>query len=409
MDAPRDPFDSPALQRRAWPVRRQWTFVTASALIVLGILIVVYFTSLLFGGRHDASAEPVSVVPGSFKPTARQLRTFTVETVATHAFASQELTDGKIAFNGDRSTPVISPYSGKVLRVNASLGDRVHAGAELATLEASEFVQAQNDLRVAATQLKLARTSATRKAALLEAKGGSLQDVQQAQADLSAASTALTAARSRLRILGRSDADIARLERTPTIELNATLSAPIGGVIVDRQIGPGQYLQAGGPALFTIADPASVWLVANVRESDAGAVRPGQQVDVHVLAYPQRSFTARIAYVAAMLDPSTHRLPVRAEIDNHDGALKPDMFASFRIRTSESSDAAAVPLSAVIYEGDAAHVWVLDATDRLDFRAVKAGRDDGGLLEITDGLRAGERVVTRGGLFIDQAATPAAT
>ncbi len=198
------------------------------------------------------------------------------------------------------------------------------------------------------------------------------------------------------------------MERSQSINPVATLSAPIAGVVVDRQVGPGQYLQAGGATpVFTIADPSSVWLLANVRETDAALVKPGQSVEVHVLAYPKRVFKARITYVAALLDSVTHRLPVRAEIDNRDGALKPEMFANFRILTGDASQSAAVPEAAVVYEGDAAHVWVVAGDGLLSYRAIRTGRSNDGLIEVLDGLKAGERVVTKGGLFIDQVAVPA--
>jgi membrane fusion protein, heavy metal efflux system len=177
--------------------------------------------------------------------------------------------------------------------------------------------------------------------------------------------------------------------------------------VVDRQVGPGQFLQAGsGTPLFTIADPSTVWLLANVREADAGMVRLGQAVEVRVPAYPTRAFKARVTYVAALVDPVTHRLPVRAEIDNHDAALKPEMFANFRILTSAATDSPAVPESAVVYEGDAAHVWVLSGDGLLSFRAIRTGRNNDGLVEVLDGLKPGERIVTKGGLFIDQVAVP---
>jgi cobalt-zinc-cadmium efflux system membrane fusion protein len=323
---------------------------------------------------------------------------------------SEELTEGKIAVNGDRATPVFSPYSGRVTRVIAGLGDTVKSGAPLATVEASEFVLAQNDLSTAAAQVKIARISEARKHALYDAKGGSLQDWQQAQADLTAAETALNSVRNRLRILGKSDSDIEALEVSHTMNPTATIAAPIGGVVVDRQLGPGQYLQAGGGTpVFTIADPTSVWLLANVRESDAGLVRLGQAVEVRVLAYPKLAVKARVTYVAALVDPVTHRLPVRAVIENLDGALKPEMFANFRILTSDSSDAPAVPASAVVYEGELAHVWVLSGDGLLAYRSIRTGRDNDGMVEVLDGLKPGERVVTKGGLFIDQVAVPGTT
>jgi cobalt-zinc-cadmium efflux system membrane fusion protein len=399
-----EPARPNSIEGRAWSARAQWRAAGILTLLSLGVILGVWSVSRLFAPHTSQAAAPSP--PGTYRATAQQLKTFTIETVQAHSFVSEELTDGKIGINADRATPVISPYSGRVTRVIAGLGEAVKAGAPLATVEASEFVQAQNDLRVASAQVKLARTNETRKHALYDAKGGSLQDWQQSQADLAAAETALDLGRNRLQIFGKSAGDINALQASVSMNPVATLTAPIAGVVVDRQVGPGQYLQAGGNPVFTIADPSSVWLLANVRESDAGQVQVGQAVEVHVLAYPKRVFNARVTYVAAVLDPVTHRLPVRASIDNVDGSLKPEMFASFRILTSEATESASVPEAAVIYEGDAAHVWVVTADGLLTYRSIQAGRISDGLVEVIDGLKAGEKVVTKGGLFIDQAAAP---
>lgn len=396
-----------AIDRRAWSAARQWRMAGIAAVAALVIILAVWLGGKVFGPHEPAAAAPSP--PGTFRATPQQLKTFTVETVQTHAFVSEELTEGKIGVNGDRATPVISPYSGRVTRVIAGLGDTVKAGAPLATVEASEFVQAQNDLKVAAAQVKLARINETRKHALYDAKGGSLQDWQQAQADLASAETALNAVRNRLQIFGKTPVDIANLESLQAMNPVATIVAPLAGVVVDRQVGPGQYLQAGGAPVFTIADPSSVWLLANVREADSGSVNLGQPVEVRVLAYPKRIFKARVTYVAAVVDPVTHRLPVRAEIDNHDLALKPEMFATFRIVTSGATESPAVPAAAVVYEGAAAHVWVVAGDGLVAYRAIRTGRSDDGLVEVLDGLKTGERIVTKGGLFIDQAAVPASS
>ena len=396
-----------AIDRRAWSAARQWRMAGIAAVVALVIILAVWLGGKVFGPHEPAAAAPSP--PGTFRATPQQLKTFTVETVQTHAFVSEELTEGKIGVNGDRATPVISPYSGRVTRVIAGLGDTVKAGAPLATVEASEFVQAQNDLKVAAAQVKLARINETRKHALYDAKGGSLQDWQQAQADLASAETALNAVRNRLQIFGKTPVDIANLESLQAMNPVATIVAPLAGVVVDRQVGPGQYLQAGGAPVFTIADPSSVWLLANVREADSGSVNLGQPVEVRVLAYPKRIFKARVTYVAAVVDPVTHRLPVRAEIDNRDLALKPEMFATFRIVTSGATESPAVPAAAVVYEGAAAHVWVVAGDGLVAYRAIRTGRSNDGLVEVLDGLKTGERIVTKGGLFIDQAAVPASS
>jgi membrane fusion protein, heavy metal efflux system len=412
-EGPNDPGESPkgqdAIDRRAWSRGRQLWAAGIGAAAVVAAILAVWLGGRLFG-KHEAPAAEAPSPPGTFRATAQQLKSLTVEAVGLHGFVSEELTEGKIAVNGDRATPVFSPYSGRVTRVIAGLGDTVRAGAPLATVEASEFVQAQNDLSTAAAQLKIARINETRKHALYDAKGGSLQDWQQAQADLTAAETVHNAARNRLQILGKSAAEIDALEASRSMIAAAVIAAPIAGVVVDRQVGPGQYLQAGsGTPVFTIADPSSVWLLANVREADAGLVHLRQAMEVHVLAYPKRAFKARVTYVAAVVDPVTHRLPVRAEIENLDAALKPEMFATFRILTSDASNSPAVPESAVVYEGAAAHVWVLSGDDLLAYRSIRTGRNNDGLVEVLDGLKPGERIVTKGGLFIDQVAVPASS
>ena len=405
----RTPPDGAAtIAQRAWSTERQIRVAIVAALIVIAVILAFWFGGKFFHHEAGPAATAPASPPGTFRATEQQLKTLTVEPVGAHGFVSEELTEGKIAVDGDRATPLYSPYSGRVVRVIAGLGDRVKLGAPLATVAASEFVQAQNDLVTAAAQVKLARINEARKHALFDAKGGSLQDWQQAQTDLATAEAALQSVRNRLKIFDKSTAEIDTLEKSPAIEAVATLVAPVAGVVVDRQLGPGQYLQAGGSTpVFTIADTSSVWLLANVRQSDAALVKPGQTVEVHVLAYPQRVFKARLTFVSAVVDPVTYRIPVRAEIDNRDGALKPEMFANFKILTSDATQAPAVPEAAVIYEGDTAHVWVLQGDGLLTYRAIQPGRNNEGLIEVVDGLKLGEKVVTKGGLFIDQVATPA--
>jgi len=393
-----------SINRRALSRAQQWRLAAIGAALVVLVLLGFWQGGRLFRQRENPPGEPPPP-PGTFRATAQQIKTLTIEAVRLHSFVSEEFTEGKIAVNGDHTTPLYSPYSGRVIRVIAGLGDTVKKGAPLATLEASEYVQAQNDLATAVAQRKLARISEGRKHALYDAKGGSLQDWQQAQADLTAAETAVHSVRNRLKILGRSESQIDHLEGAQSIDSEATINAPIAGVVVDRQVGPGQYLQAGaGTPVFTIADPSSVWLLANVREADSGAVRLGQVMIVHVPAYPKREFEARVTYVAALVDSVTHRVPVRAEIDNRDRALKPEMFATFRIQTSDATQSPAIPEAAVVYEGDAAHVWVVQGEGLLAYRPIRTGRDNDGSVEVLEGLKPGERIVTKGGLFIDQAA-----
>jgi cobalt-zinc-cadmium efflux system membrane fusion protein len=280
-------------------------------------------------------------------------------------------------------------------------------GAPLLAVEASEIVQAQTDLTNAGAQLKLARINEERRHAAYDAKGGSLQDWQQAQADLVTAQSALAAAQNRLRILGKSDAEIGAMQNAAHADAVAYVVAPLAGVVTDRQVGPGQNLQAGSSTpVYTIGDLSSVWLQADVREVDAPLIAEGQEVDVRVLALPDRTYRARVTFIGASVDPVTRRVPVRAVIANADRKLKPEMFASFSIVTSAESMALAVPEEAVVREGDSARVWVLQGGDVLALRPIRTGRTHDGMVEVLQGLSGGERIVTRGSLFIDRAAQP---
>ena len=377
-------------------------------------------------GSAPTSEPPAQPEAAAFKATDRQWATLKIQTVEDRVFQPVADSDGKIALDDDLVTPVFSPYSGRVTRLMARAGDTVRRGDPLFAVQATELAQAQNDLisavaglRTAKAQLNLAQTNEKRQHALYLAQGAAQKDWQQAQVDLataqggmSSAEIALAAVRSRLRILGKSDADIAAIEATPdllTLGADTVVPAPIDGTVVQRQVGLGQNIisaSAGATSpVFMIGDISKVWMVANAREDDAPYLHKGDPVEVRVLAFPGRVFKGRLNYVAASIDPTTHRLPVRAEVENPNEELKPEMLARFRIVTGADVADPAVPADAVVYEGNTAHVWVADeAKKTLEIRPIKPGRSDGGMIEVLAGLRPGEKVVTSGAVFIDRAA-----
>ena len=396
--------------------------------LVLFASAAVAATALMWEPRADQpeNARPTTSAapPGTFRPTQEQWRGLKLEPVVVRGFVPEQVTEGTIAVDDDLTTPVFSHYSGRVIKVIAMLGDVLEPGAPLFVIHASEFVQAQNDLITALanlqssrSQLRMAQTTEKRTHELYLAQGGALKDWQQAQTDLITAENtvraneiALHAVRSRLRILGKTDQEIASLEAEPTQKLNpmAIVTAPVRGTITQRQIGLGQYInsEAAGAAspVFTISDLSTVYLIANVREVDTPLMHVGLALEVHVLAYPGRVFKGKVSYVAPSIDPNTHRLPVRADVENPDGALKPGMFANFSIITGEASTAPAVPQEAIVYEGERARVWVAGDGDTLALREIRTGRTSDGLVEVLAGLSAGEKVVTSGTVFIDRAA-----
>jgi cobalt-zinc-cadmium efflux system membrane fusion protein len=392
------------LVRRALPRARQLQIVLLLALLGAVILAVGWGAAWLHGGQPAPAAPEGRAGGNALRLTPSQLSSLTINTVGTLGFRSEQVAEGRIALNSDTATQVFSPYSGRVIRVIAGINAHVQKGAPLFSIEASEFAQTQSDLLNAINQLKLARIAEQRRHAAFESKGGSLQDWQQAQADLAAAQTALDSVRNRLRIFGATQAQIAALEQAKTPSPVTFVAAPIEGVVSDRQVGPGQYLQAGNSTtVYTIGNLATVWLEADVRETEAPLVEVGQQVEVRVLALPGKLFHATLTAVGSAVDPSTHRVPVRATIANPEGKLKPQMFASFSIITSGESPAPAVPEEAIVREGDSARVWVVQGNSDLALRQIRTGRSSNGMVEVLDGLKPGEKVVTRGSLFIDRA------
>jgi cobalt-zinc-cadmium efflux system membrane fusion protein len=404
----------------SWRLRQLAIVATVAVLVALGLALVPRLVRPI----AEQPAEATNQARGTFKPTKEQWAGFKIEPVRLVGFRPEQVTEGNIAIDDDLTTPVFSPYSGRVVKLITKLGDHVEPGAPLFEIEASEFIQAQNDLitalanlQTARSQLAQAQTNEKRAHALYQAQGGALKDWQQAQTDLTTAQNtvradeiALHAVRHRLRILGKDDKEIASLEEQPTQKLDSltTVRAPIGGIITQRQIGLGQFINstAAGASnpVYTIGDLSIVWLIANVREMDAPLMRVGLPVEVHVLAFPGRTFKAKISWVGPSIDPNTHRLSVRADVENPGGELKPGMFANFSIITGEAATAPAVPQSAIVYEGDTARVWVADPDGTVAARPVRVGQVADGMVEILAGISEGDKVVTSGALFIDRAA-----
>jgi len=392
------------------------------AMALAAIALVLRSGSFAIGTAENPATEVTSSAKrpsGVFYPTEAQWATLTVEPVQQHVFRSEHVTEGKIAVDEDRSTLIFSPYSGRVMKLLVKPGDAVRRGQQLFTIEAADMVQAQNDfiaaltaLNKARSQLHLAQVTEKRQHDLYLGKAAPLKDWEQAQAaldaaqnDLRSAEVTLQAARNRLRILGKTDEEISTLQDKGTISAETPIYAPIEGTIVQRKVGPGQYVtNASNDPVFVIGDLSTVWLVAYVRETEAPNMHVGQAVQFTVLAYPDRIYPANVSYVATALDVTSRRLLVRATVNNSERLLKPEMFASVTILTGEGDRALAVRRTAVIYEGDVARVWVARSDKAIELRRIKPGLTSGNMVQVLEGLEDGDRVVTKGSLFIDRLA-----
>jgi cobalt-zinc-cadmium efflux system membrane fusion protein len=395
----------------------------AVGVVTLGLASAAGFGFTYLGGTPPRSSDlsSQSRKPSDrYTPTAAEWASLTIEPVAQHEFRAEHITEGKIAVDEDRSTPVFSPYTGRVIRLMVKPGDRVKQDQPLFVIEAADTVQTQNDyitamtgLNKAKSALDLAQLQDTRAKDLFEGRAVPLKDYQQSQAtliqaqnDLRSSQTALDAARNKLKILGYDDAAIANLQDKGRIDPATTIFSPIAGTVVLRKVGPGQFISSGASdPVYVIGDLSTVWLIAFVRETDAAIVSVGQQISFSVLALPDHPFVAHVDYVAAAIDTNTRRLLVRATVDNKDGLLKPEMFANVTIFSSGDHRAVGVPKQALIYEGDQVRLWVAHDDKSIELRQIKTGLTNGDLVEVQGNLKPGEQIVTKGSLFIDRAAS----
>jgi len=407
----------------ALPVKRQLGLLIkgAVALIVLAVAILVYKNL-----NQWRPPVPKPLPPGVVELTDPQMATLKVETAGAGDGWRQTSATGQIAVDESQATPIFLPFSGQVTQVFVEAGAKVAAGQPLLALRTSDVVDARNALfnaaaaqASAASAARLAQENLHRQEQIYKTAGGAQRDYEQARSDaiaaqsaLRTANSALGAARDKLAIFGKTQGEIGKLEGAGNItgyHPETTFHAPIAGLIAQRSVAPGQFVQAGGTApVLTIANPSRVWLVAQLAESDAPNVHLGDAVDVTVSAYPGRVFKAVVDNIASALDPVSHRLPVRATIANQDGALKPQMFANFAIRHAITIPGAAkaplsVPAIAVIREGDAARVWVQVGPRQFKSVDVQVGDSQNGQIDILSGLKPGDKVVTSGAIFVNEA------
>lgn len=349
--------------------------------------------------------------------SADQLHQLSVVKAEPYSFQLQKQAIGQIAFNEDASTVVITPFSGRVTRVLAKIGDEVKRGDPLFEIDSPEVVQAQTDLIAALHAVDKAQSNLTISQRQLERNNRLIvnkaisqrdadvasNDMASAESDFKTAQGTLTAARNRLRvIIGRSQEEVDRVERERVVNPLITIDSPIDGTIIARKVGPGQYVRSDlGDQLYAIADLSTMWLKANVAEVDSPLVRAGQAIQVKVNALPNREFDARIIAIGAASDAATRRVMVRSEVPNPDRVLKSEMFATFKIAVGDGEPSPSIPVDAVIREGDDSFVWVEQNPMHFKRRKIELGIQQDSRLQVVSGLSPNERVVSRGVIYVE--------
>ncbi len=345
-----------------------------------------------YGTNPVASSEP-----HLFTVPENQMAHVQVVPVAETNFPQVLRLPGSVTYNAFETTPVITQVGGPVTRVLAVPGQFVHAGQTLCTVSSPDFSQMRSTYLKAQDARELAETNYARAKDLYAHHAIAEADLQSAQSARNQAEADLEAAQQSLAVLGIKDpAGLKDAASEPEIPVRA----PVAGEIVERLVAPGQVVQAGATQVFTISNMSSVWVLVNVFQHNLGAIHLGDPVTIETDAYPEK-FHGRVSYIAPALDASTRTLQVRVVTQNPGLKLKKDMYVTAEVQAGKIPKALAVPDAAVLRDSDnQPFVYAEEGKNQFGERMVSIGASQAGNTQILSGLKAGERVVANGSLFL---------
>lgn len=340
--------------------------------------------------------------PPTIDLTDSQLAAVKVAPVEERQFPIEKEAVGSINFNEEMTLQVFTPYQGRIIALFARVGDDVRKGQTLFTVDSPDLLQAESTLIAAAGVLELTTRNLARLKELYATRAISQKDLEQAASDQQTAEGALRAARDAVRLFGKTDTEIDQIIAQRRADPTLVVPSPITGRITDRNAAPGLLVQPGNsPAPYSVADIETMWMLANVAETDSPAFQVGQEVKVKVNAFSDREFSGTITTVGATVDPNTRRVLVRSEVKDPQHELRSGMFANFVISIGDPVRSPAVPLAGVVREGDGTMtVWVTADRRRFTKRTVKIGLEHDGYRQILEGLQVGELVATDGAIFL---------
>jgi cobalt-zinc-cadmium efflux system membrane fusion protein len=302
---------------------------------------------------------------------------------------------GSVAYDALHTTPVFSAVGGPVRNILVAPGDMVKAGQPLLEVTSPDYSSARAAYQKAREAFQLADKNYKRSQDLLAHKAIAQKDLEQAESDRAQAESDLGSSGDALRALGIADPDA---KSSTTLQI--PVLAPAAGEIVERLVGPGQLLQAGGTQCFTISDTSKVWVLVNVYESDAGSVHIGDSADITTDAL-SKPFHGKISYVAPAMDPDSRTLQERIETENPNHELKKDMYVTASVHAGATANAILVPDKAVLRDTEnLPFVYVTTGNNQFARRPVTIGDSSSGQTQIKTGLNEGESVAADGSLFL---------
>jgi membrane fusion protein, heavy metal efflux system len=335
--------------------------------------------------------------PELFTIPQDQMSHVQVLTVQPTTLARSLRLTGAVAYNSFRTTPVITQVSGPVSRVVVVPGQKVTQGEPMLYVASPDYSQLRTNYLKAKSAYSLAQMAFARAQDLYQHHAIAEQTLEQAESAEVQASGDLVAAQAALKVMGVIDPD-ALVKAPPSFEV--PVKAPIGGLVVEQDVSAGQLIQPGITQCFMISDVNTVWVLVNVYQKDLPYVRVGDQVTIQTDTYPE-VFHGRIAYVAASLDPSTRTLQARIETNNPGETLKKDMYVVATVNAGTIQDAIALPDAAVLRDTEnQPFVYAGASADQFGRRSVTLGESLNGQTQITSGLKAGDRVIGNGSLFL---------
>lgn len=382
-----------------------------TAVVIAAVAILVIITAVVFSvhGRADDSNRTSKAPANPPAPqtsvdlTASQLQSIQVGPVGTYLFPSERDAVGTISLADDLSVQVFPPYQGTIIQAFVELGSDVRKDQPLYSVRSPDLIQAESTLIGAAASSELTTKALARVKDLYVSNNGIPQkELEQAVSDQQTAEGALKAARDAVRVFGKTEAEIDRIISSRQIDPALMVRSPIAGRVTAFNAPPGLLVQPGNPpAPYAVANLSVKWMLANVTEEEVPLFREGQSLAVHVMAYPDRTFKGRVSKIYETVDPNTHRMIVRSQIDDPHNQLRPGMLANFVIRVHEPVKSVALPAEGVVREPDGTMVaWTTSDRRHFSEKIIKVGIRTGGQVQILEGLQPGELAVTNGAVFL---------
>jgi membrane fusion protein, heavy metal efflux system len=369
----------------------------------LGTLLAAMATITLCAGCSSKSddSQATYVKAGNVTLTAAQRQHIQLYTVDTSKFRKTVEAAGAVDFDNDQATSVLAPFSGPVSRLVVALGQQVKKGDPLAEVDSPDFAAAIGTYRKALATARTDRRLADLDKDLIEHHGVSAREAEQAETDAVNAEADRDAALQALVSLNVNPQTIKDIqEGRPILRPAGIIRSPIAGTVVEKLITPGELLGAGTTPCFTVANLSRVWVMAQVFGSDLASVSLGDSAEV-ITGIDAENFSGRVDNISALVDPDTRSVIVRVVAENPGNFLKKQMYVRVRIQAHQESTGLLVPVSAILRDDEnLPFVYLTQSDGSFARQHVTLSYRAGDQFDIAEGLKAGNRIVIDGGLFV---------